>query len=454
MKAPVIEAFKRPPFSDEAEVAVIGALLYKPDSYDQIDWLSAADFYGVRNRAAYSGIRRMLEAGDAFDILLLTERLRADGDLENAGGLEYLNEIATTHYSAANIRKYAEIVRSRALLRGLQALSNDIAGQSFEPGANPDALAEACESRLNDLRHGVDDSEPLPFHATLDAALQARKQPDSGVNTGIAELDDVLKSLKPGQLIVIAARSSMGKSALALNIGEHVAQTLPVGLFSLEMSRAELGERTLKWHESRKGIDAALAKLTLLQLHIDCPNALTVGSLRLRAKRLRRRHGLKLLIVDYLGLMRGSGENRTQEIGSISRGLKGLAVELQIPIIAVAQLNRQNEQRTDKRPMLSDLRESGDIEQDADTVVMIYRDEYYNSGSAAKGTAELLIRKNRNGRTGMVRTTWIEEFTRFERYSGPPIDDRGPMPAQPGRSKKPDYKMASAGDDNDAGPYY
>lgn len=415
------DGLKRPPFSDEAEVAVIGALLYKPDSYDQIDWLSAADFYGVRNRTTYSGIRRMLEAGDAFDILLLTERLRADGDLENAGGLEYLNEIASTHYSAANIRKYAEIVRDRALLRGLQALSNDLADQSFEPGANPDALAEACESRLNDLRHGVDDSEPLPFHVSLDAALRARSQPDTGVHTGLKDLDRQLKPLRGGQLIIIAGRSGMGKSALAAGIGEHVAKTLPVGFWSLEMSRAALAERILGWHE--KSDSMAASKLALLQLHIDCPHVLTIGSLRLRAKRLRRRHGLKLLIVDYLGLMRGSGENRTQEIGSISRGLKGLAVELDIPIIAVAQLNRQNEQRTDKRPMLADLRESGDIEQDADIVIMNYRDDYYNSCSAAKGTVEILIRKNREGPTGMVRCTWIGEHTRFLDYSGAPIDD-------------------------------
>lgn len=439
---------KLPPCSIEAEMAIIGALIHKPDSYDQIDWLSAADFFNGRHRMIYGTIRSMMEHGEAVDILLLCEKLDAQKELGEVGGVSYVGKIASENFSAANIRKYAEIVRERALLRGLQALANDLTDKAFEPGANPGELAEATESGLNDLRHGRDESEPLPFHRTLDAALQARNQPDTGIHTGITELDRMLRPLRGGQLIVIAGRSSMGKSALALNINEHVAKTEPVGLWSLEMSRADLGERTLAWHEHKWGIDSALAKLTMLQLHIDCPHTLSIGGLRLRAKRLRRRHGLKMLTVDYLGLMRGDGENRTQQIGSISRGLKGLAVELDIPIIAVAQLNRQNEQRTDKRPMLADLRESGDIEQDADMVLMLYRDDYYNYGSAAKGTAEILIRKNRSGPTGMVRTAWIDRYTRFENYSGPSIDD---IPTQPAPTRKrrtmPDFRSQQAGPD-------
>lgn len=447
MNWPDIDAVKAPPHSIEAEQAVIGALLLKSSAYDQIDWLSSSDFYSARHRLIYGAIRRMLEAGLALDTLLLSHRMQDDGELDQAGGMAYIGEIVVNTPSAANIKRYAEIVRSRSLLRGLQTLATDLADQAFEPGAIPSDLAELAESRLNDLRHGVDDSEPLPFHFSLDAALRARSQPDTGVHTGLIDLDRQLKPLRGGQLIIIAGRSGMGKSALAAGIGEHVANTLPVGLWSLEMSRAALAERILGWHE--RNDDMAASKLSLLQLHIDCPHVLTIGSLRLRAKRLRRRHGLKLAIVDYLGLMRGTGENRTQEIGSISRGLKGLAVELDIPIIAVAQLNRQNEQRTDKRPMLADLRESGDIEQDADIVLMNYRDDYYNSCSAARGTVEILIRKNREGPTGMVRCTWVGEHTRFLSYAGPPIDApmNDPAPGIRKRRQTPDFRAAQVGPD-------
>lgn len=415
-----------PPHSAEAERAVIGALLMRPDAYDQIDWLSSDDFYVGAHRLAYGALRSMIEAGEAVDVVLLCERLTARGELAAAGGAQGIGDIAVNTLSAANIRKYGEIVRQRALLRRLQALATDLSGMAYDAGAEPDAIAEATESRLYEIRHGRDESEPLPFHVALDSALLARSAPDSGIHTGLIDLDRMIKPLRAGELTIIAGRPSMGKSALAANIAEHVAATHPVGLWSLEMSRASIAERVLGWHE-RNDSEAA-AKLAMLHLHIDTPHVLTVGSLRLRAKRLRRRHGLKLIVVDYLGMMRGEGENRTQQIGSISRGLKGLAIEFDIPVIAVAQLNRGNEARTDRRPMLSDLRESGDIEQDADIVVMVYRDEYYNSGSAAKGTAELLIRKHRNGATGMVRATWINEHARFLNYSGPPIEDSEPEP--------------------------
>ncbi len=425
-----------PPSSVEAEAAVIGALLTRPDAYDQIDWLPAADFYRADHRTIYSAMRGMIEAGEPVDALLLADRLRDHKELDQAGGMAHLAELQINTPSAANIRRYAEIVKSKALLRRLQALANDLFAESFTPGATPEEIAESAESRLNDMRHGRDDSEPAPFHAALDAALLARKQPDSGIHTGFVDLDLKLNPLRGGEFIVIAGRPSMGKTGLATNIAEHVAKKYPVGFWSLEMSRAMIAERILGWHE--RNDDLAAGKLSALQLHIDTPHTLTVGSLRLRAKRLRRKHGLSLLVVDYLGLMRGDGENRTQQIGAVSRGLKGLAIELDIPVIAVAQLNRSNEGRVDKRPMLSDLRESGDIEQDADIVLMVYRAEYYDSNSRAAGTAEVLIRKHRNGPTGMVRLAFISQHARFENYGGPPIYET--EPEQPRRNPVVDFR--------------
>lgn len=417
-----------PPASVEAEAAVIGALLTKPDAYDQIDWLPAADFYRVDHRLIYGALRGMIEAGEPVDVLLLADKMRERGELDQAGGMAHIGDLAVNTPGSANIKRYAEIVKSKALLRRLQSLATDLTAEAYEPGAAPESIAESAESRLNDIRHGRDDSEPVPFHVALDAAMLARKTPDSGVHTGFCDLDIKLNPLRGGEFIVIAGRPSMGKTGLASNIAEHVAATKPVGFWSLEMSRAAIAERILGWHE--RNDEFAADRISTLQLHIDTPHTLTVGSLRLRAKRLRRKHGLGLIVVDYLGLMRGEGENRTQQIGAVSRGLKGLAIELDIPVIAVAQLNRANESRTDKRPMLSDLRESGDIEQDADIVMMVYRDEYYDSNSRAAGTAEVLVRKHRNGATGMVRLAFIAQHARFENYGGPPIYDVEPEQAR------------------------
>ena len=432
------------PHNTDAEEAVIGGLLLWPDAYDRIDWLQSDDFYHGKLKLIYHAIRSMLESGEPVDVLLVADKLRERGDLDNVGGMAYLGALAANTASAANIKRYAELIKSSALLRRLQTLAVDLGEQAHEPGAVASDIADAAESRLNDLRHGRDESEAQPFHVSLDAALLARARADSGIHTGFTDLDRVIKPLRGGELIIIAGRPSMGKSALAANIGEHVARRGSVGFWSLEMSRAAIAERILGWHE--RNDEMAANKLSMLQLHIDTPHTLTVGGLRLRAKRLRRKHGLQLMIVDYLGLMRGEGENRTQQIGSISRGLKGLAIELDIPVIAVAQLNRANEGRTDRRPMLSDLRESGDIEQDADIVLMVYRDDYYNAASAASGTCEVLIRKHRNGSTGMVRLAFIGPHARFESYAGPPIYDEPEPPVRRKKAVSQDFKRRAGGD--------
>lgn len=439
-------ALRLPPCNTDAEQAICGALMNKPDAYDQIDWLPSSDFFASRTRHVYHAIRGLLESGKAVDILLVADRLREHEQLDEIGGVDYLAQI-TAGVSAVNIKHYAEIVKSTALLRRLQVLASELTDQAYAPGAIASDLADSVESQLNTIRRGREDSEPSPFHVSLDAALLARSQPDSGIHTGFVDLDRMIKPLRGGELTIIAGRPSMGKSALAANIAEHIARTKPVGLWSLEMSRASIAERILGWHE--RNDDMAAGKLALLQLHIDTPHTLTIGGLRLRAKRLRRKVGLSAIVVDYLGLMRGDGENRTQQIGSVSRGLKGLAIEFDVPVIAVAQLNRVNESRTDKRPMLSDLRESGDIEQDADIVMMVYRDEYYSDSSPAKGTAEILVRKHRNGATGMARLAFINQHARFESYFGAPIYDEPPEPRKTGRARDNgvDFKRRSGGDD-------
>jgi replicative DNA helicase len=432
-----------PPHSLEAEQAILGGLLMQSDSFDRIDWLSEADFFSVDHRLIYAAIRSMTEAGKPIDVLLLADHLRSLGELEDAGGMAYIGSLAVNTPSAANIHRYAEVVREKSLRRQLMALGCDIQTDAAAPGTVPMELVERAESRLADITHGREESEPLEFHHALDAALLARQQAAKGLRTGFVDLDSMIKPLKGGDLVVIAGRPSMGKSGLAVCVAEHVARASHVGLWSLEMSRAAIAERILGWHERRD--QEAAGALATLGLHIDTPNALSVGSLRLRMKRLRRKHGLSLAVVDYLGLMRGDGENRTQQIGSVSRGLKGLAVEFDIPVIAVCQLNRGNENRVDRRPMLSDLRDSGDVEQDADIVLMLYRDEYYDRNSQAAGTAEVLIRKHRNGPTGMVRLAFIDQHARFENYAGPQINTQPPTSRLRAVSGF-DYKAAQSGE--------
>lgn len=439
----MIEVLKAPPHSVESEQNVIGGLLLDPRAIDRIDWLADSAFYSSANRTIYRAQRKILEAGRALDFFLLCEELGAD--LEGVGGQAYVGSICVNTASAANIHLYAAIVRDKALLRNMMTLGMEIQERASAIDAKPAELAAELEGRINDVAQGREESEAVEFHKSMDAAYLARQSENAGLYCGYPDIDKYIKPMHGGDLIIMAGRPSMGKSALATCIAEHVAHEHPVGFWSLEMGRASIAERIVGWHE-RDGRDAS--KLATLQLYIDTPYSLTIGSLRLRMKRLRRKHGLSLAVVDYLQLMRGDGENRTQEIGSISRGLKQLAVEMDIPVIAVCQLNRGVEQRTDKRPLLSDLRESGDIEQDADIAMMVYRDEYYDANSPAAGTAEVIVRKHRNGRIGTARLTFIPDHARFLSYAGPEI--RYPDPVRPlraGRLHAVDHKTRAAGDD-------
>jgi replicative DNA helicase len=429
------------PQAIESEQSVLGALLLDPNSYDRIEWLPAEAFYRADHKAIYASIVSMVEAGRPVDALLVGDELRSKG--QELGS--YLGDLGANTPGSANIKRHAELVHERYLLRSVMGAAAEITSKAATHGVNPRALAEEAEaSFLNilDTRKGGDE---VSFARAIAEAMQAREAPEQSViPTGFVNLDRMLKGggLKPGQLVIVAGRSSMGKSALAQNIAEHCRKT--VAYFTLEMTRAEVAERSIKYHESLVGIDEAVKRASAFPMLIDETPAITLGHLRLRARRIRRKHGLGLVVVDYLQLMKGDGENRTQEIGSLSRGLKAVAKEMQVPVIAVAQINRGVEQRNDKRPMLSDLRESGDIENDADIVLMVYRDDYYNPDSPAKGLAEVIVRKQRNGPVGTCAMRFNGETTRFHAYDGE--IPKAAEQAKSGKVVMRDFKSRAAGE--------
>jgi replicative DNA helicase len=377
------------------------------------------------------------------------ESLSTIGKAEEIGGLIYLNRLAQDTPSAANIRRYAEIVRDRAILRRLIAVADDIANQALNPqGRDTRSLLDEAESKIFNINEegarGRSGFQSLPdlLSQVVDRIGQLYDQSNhsgiTGVPTGFTDLDKMTSGFQPGDLVIVAGRPSMGKTAFSLNIGEHVAvdQSLPVAVFSMEMGATQLAMRMvcsvgrLDQQRVRTGqlvdddwprLTNAIQKMQDSQLYIDETPGLNALELRSRARKLSRQCGqLGLVIVDYLQLMSSasaSGENRATEISEISRSLKGLAKELQCPVIALSQLNRSLEQRPNKRPVMSDLRESGAIEQDADVIIFIYRDEVYNPDSPEKGTAEIIIGKQRNGPIGTVRLTFLGKYTKFENYS-------------------------------------
>jgi replicative DNA helicase len=377
-------------------------------------------------------------------VITVYEHLQNQGKSEGMGGLAYLNSLAQYVPSASNIRRYAEIVRERAILRKLVSASDEIATNAFNPqGRAVDKILDEAEQKIFNIgeegsrnKQGFQSMDTLVVEL-LDRVQEMANNPNdiTGVPTGFYDLDRMTSGLQAGDLVVLAARPSMGKTALAVNIAEHVAlnEGLPVAVFSMEMGASQLAVRVVgsigridqghlrtgklsdeEWPRLADAID----RLKTVSLHIDETPGLTTSELRANARRLARQCGkLGLIVVDYLQLMTGStsgGDNRATELGEISRGLKMLAKELQCPVIALSQLNRSVEQRTDKRPMMSDLRESGAIEQDADIIMFIYRDDYYNKESKEPGIAEIIIGKQRNGPTGTVRLTFLKPLTRFE----------------------------------------
>jgi replicative DNA helicase len=444
---------KLPPHSLEAEQSLLGGLLLDNEAWERIgDLIGAEDFYRDDHRRIYQHIVRLLNLGKPADVVTVFEALEKSGEADAAGGLAYLAEIANNTPSAANIRRYAEIINERAILRKLVAAGDEIASSALAPsGKDAKTLLDEAERKVFEIaeagaRHvnGLQQIQPA-IRQVVDRVqeLYDRDNPleITGVPTGFIDLDELTSGLQPSDMLVLAARPAMGKTTLALNIAEHVAveKKLPVAIFSMEMPATQLATRFIasvgrvELQKIRKGqlsdddwqrLTMAVGKLYEAPIYIDETGGLNAIDLRSRARRLARQCGrLGLIVIDYLQLMSGISSNRdpnnrTAEVSEISRSVKALAKELSVPIIALSQLNRGVESRSDKRPVMSDLRESGAIEQDADIIMFIYRDEVYNPDTPDKGTAELLIGKHRNGPTGMVRMTFLGEYTRFENYAG------------------------------------
>ena len=440
-----------PPHSIEAESSVLGGLLLDNGAWDRVgDLLVDGDFYRHEHQLVYAAIGALINASKPADVITVFEHLQNQGHAQAVGGLGYLNSLAQYVPSASNIRRYAEIVRERSILRKLVSASDEIATAAFNPkGKQVDKILDEAEQKIfnigeegSRMKQGFQSMDSLVVEL-LDRVQEMADNPNdiTGVPTGFHDLDRMTSGLQPGDLVVLAARPSMGKTAFAINIAEHVAlnEGLPVAVFSMEMGASQLAVRIvgsigrINQGHLRTGkltddewprLTEAIERLRTVSLHIDETPGLTPSELRANARRLARQCGkLGLIVVDYLQLMSGSssdgGDNRATELGEISRGLKMLAKELQCPVIALSQLNRSVEQRTDKRPMMSDLRESGAIEQDADIIMFIYRDEYYTKDACKEpGVAEIIIGKQRNGPTGTVKLAFLNMLTRFESLAG------------------------------------
>lgn len=445
------EAIKLPPHSVEAEQAVLGGLLLDNSAWERIgDLLREEDFYRYDHRLIYRHVVGLLEANKPADVVTVAEALENAGELATVGGLAYLATLAQNTPSAANIRRYAEIVRDRAIMRSLVEVGTAIADSAYNPGGrSASELLDEAEAKVfhiaemgNRGKQGFSEIQPLLTQVVerIDLLFQRDSASEvTGIPTGYTDLDRMTSGLQPGDLIIIAGRPSMGKTAFSLNIAEHVAleTRLPVAVFSMEMAGTQLVMRMigsvgrLDQHRVRTGrlmdedwqrLTYAVGKLNDAPIYIDETAALSALELRARARRLHRQCGrLGLIVIDYLQLMSGSnqGENRATEISEISRSLKALAKELDVPVIALSQLNRSLESRPNKRPVMSDLRESGAIEQDADLILFIYRDEVYNPETPDKGIAEIIIGKQRNGPIGTVKLTFLGEYTRFENLAHP-----------------------------------
>ena len=446
-----LDSLKLPPHSIEAEQSVIGGLLLENEALDKIaDILSATDFYQHDHKTIFQHISKLIEHNRPADIVTVAESLESKAELSSVGGIAYLGALAQNTPTAANIRRYAEIVRERAIMRKLVVVGSGIAESAYSPnGRDAQQLLDEAEAKIFQIAEGGQRSSQgftdikvlLPQVAERIDMLFSRDNPSdvTGIPTGFSDLDSMTSGFQGGDLVIVAGRPSMGKTAFSINIAENVALDtgLPVAIFSMEMASTQLAMRMigsvgrLDQHRMRTGrlededwekLTTALGKLNEAPIFIDEGASLSSFDVRARARRLHRQCGkLGLIVVDYLQLMSApagkQGENRATEISEISRSLKALAKELDCPVVALSQLNRSVEQRPDKRPVMSDLRESGAIEQDADLILFIYRDEVYNSDSIDKGTAEIIIAKQRNGPIGKVRLTFIGEHTRFENYA-------------------------------------
>lgn len=438
---------KVPPHSIEAEQSVLGALMLDHRTWDHIaDRIHSEDFYRKEHSAIFEAITKLVTCNQPFDVLTIAETLKFDNKLTALpSGEAYLYELAQNTPSAANIAAYADIVRERSIMRQLIAVGTDVTNSVFNPdGRDSHALLDHAEHLVYRIAETQQrGSGPINIATLLSKAtdrldhLYHTKGAITGLSTGFADFDHMTSGLQPGDMVVIAGRPSMGKTSFAMNIAEYAAikQEKPVMVFSLEMPAEQLALRMISslgridQHKVRTGqlsdsdwprVTSAVSVLSESQLYVDDTPSLSPMELRTRARRVARKHGgLSLIVIDYLQLMSSPSqrENRTNEISEISRALKSIAKEFNVPVIALSQLNRGLESRTDKRPVMSDLRESGAIEQDADVIAFIYRDEVYHEDSQHKGSAEIIIRKQRNGPIGDFRVTFLGQYTRFENYA-------------------------------------
>jgi len=446
-------ALKVPPHSVEAEQSLLGGLLLDNEAFDRVaDVVGADDFYRDDHRRIFRHITRLIDANRPADVVTVGEAIEASEDKDRTGGGAYLAALSQSTPSAANIRRYAELVRERSVQRRLAHVATEIAETAFNTqGKEIAQLLDEAESRIFQIAesrarrdHGLLEIKPVlarVFERVDHLYHQDNVSNITGVPTGFNDLDDKTAGLQPGDLIIVAGRPSMGKTAFALNVAEHVAvhNGLPVAVFSMEMSAVQLAMRMLgsigqvDQHKLRTGrlkddewsrLTEAMSKLHDAPIYIDETGALTALELRARARRLKRQYSqLGLIVVDYLQLMSATtqGENRATEISEISRSLKAMAKELDVPVVALSQLNRAVDSRPDRRPVMSDLRESGAIEQDADVIMFIYREVVYKPDlpEDQRGMAEVIIGKQRNGPIGTIKLTFLGQHTRFENYQDP-----------------------------------
>ncbi len=436
---------KVPPQNLEAEASVLGGILLQNDAIDRALEVVTPDwFYRESHRKIYRAMIELSDRSEPVDLITLSEFLKAKGELEAVGGTAYLASLANLVPTSANIAHYARIVREKGILRHLITVATDIATRGFEDQGNVEGFLDEAEKSIFDISEKRIKSsfvflgDMMNNSIKMVERLYERKEMVTGVPTGFDDLDKLTAGLQPSDLIVVAGRPSMGKTAFSLNVAAHAALHAGIGVavFSLEMAKEQLGLRMLcsearvdhskvrSGHLAEREFPAlvsAAGRLAEAPIYIDDTPAISRLELRAKSRRLVRDRDKKigLIIVDYLQLMRGMStvQNREQEISEISRSLKALAKELSVPVIAISQLNRRVEDRGDKRPMMADLRESGAIEQDADVIAFIYRDEVYNKDTTDPGTAEIIVAKQRNGPIDTVRLTFINKFTRFENYS-------------------------------------
>lgn len=438
--------FKVPPHSIEAEQSVLGGLMLDSQAFDKIaDIIHEEQFYRNEHRLIFQAMEKLAQHNKPFDVLTTSETLKTLEKLDESGGDIYLFELAKNTPSVANIVAYAEIVRERFVLRKLISTTNEIADIAFHPeGRTSSEILDNAESKIfNISENSQRGAGPVPLSELLASAtdkideLFHSDNAITGMTTGFNDLDEMTSGLQQGDMVIVAGRPSMGKTTFAMNIAENAAikSDKPVLIFSLEMPGDHLAMRMMSslgridQHKVRTGkltdddwprLASAVSMLSEAKMFIDDTAALSPMELRARARRVAKEHGqLGLIVIDYLQLMTvpGTNENRTNEISEISRSLKAIAKELNVPVVALSQLNRSLEQRQDRRPVMSDLRESGAIEQDADVIMFIYRDDVYNENSEDKGMAEIIIAKQRNGPIGKVRLTFLGQFTRFENHT-------------------------------------